>query len=93
MATPDTARPAAAVTANGSRKTDRLGGAIFQTNKATRTELQAVTFSAIPLGTRWAALAISPDGERVRIGCFPHRKDALSAAAVMAGVCGARWCP
>lgn len=59
----------------------------------TGTDLQAVLFSAVPRGTHWAAVAISPEGERVRLGRFGRRGDALTAARLMADIAGARWCP
>jgi hypothetical protein len=50
-------------------------------------------FTARPRGTRWAIAAISPDGEAVKLGVFPHRTIALEAAAIMAGACGGRFLP
>jgi hypothetical protein len=57
-----------------------------------RLTRQAI-FTVRPRGTRWAVAAISPQGESVKLGIFPHRRDALSAAAVMARACGASWLP
>jgi hypothetical protein len=54
---------------------------------------QGVIFSAVPRGTRWATVAISPLGERVRMGVFHSRGDALAAARIMAGIVRARWLP
>ena len=47
-------------------------------------------FTARPRG-RWTVAAILPQGEALKLGTFPNRRDALSAAAVMARACGGEW--
>lgn len=56
-------------------------------------DVQAPIFTARPRGTRWAVAAISHEGESIKLGIFPHRRDALGAAAIMADACGGRWLP
>ena len=64
-----------------------------QLTTRTGTSLQVPLFTARPIGRWWSVAAISHAGEAVKLGIFPHRRDALSAAAVMARACGGGWCP
>lgn len=50
-------------------------------------------FTARPRGTRWAVAAISIAGETVKLGDFPRRAAALSAAGLMARARGGVWLP
>jgi hypothetical protein len=71
------------------------GGSVIQwklPDTEPRRSLQAV-FTARPLGTHWSVAAIAATGEAVQLGIFPHRREALSAAAVMAGACGGTFVP
>ena len=97
---PETERVPLAEGGTLTKKTDQAGGLIKHNNKprpqihqVANPPTQAAIFTARPVGAWWSVAAISDEGQAVKLGCFPHRKDALSATAVMAGVCGARWLP
>ena len=74
---------------------DRHSGSSIREHplKPSLPAIQAAIFTARPTGRWWSVAAISHAGEAVKLGIFPHRRDALSAAAVMARACGGAWCP